>query len=402
MKKWFWLYMVLLASFPVFAETTSIIEPSVIFSAPLSFEHGRIFLPILVNGSGPFYCILDTGAPINALDESIVQSLSIVKRGEIQVSGGGENSQTQGHFLEDFTLGFPHSFFSLRHQKSIAIPMKSMSRYFGRPLEGIIGFPLFSRVVIEVDFEMQVVRFHAPHLFKPPTNCQRIAMNTKLGVPVLPLTLQISEKEELTCSLMLDTGAGGIGLNTPFVAKHSLLQKIQPTVQGFEGGLGKMASCRLGRISSINFGGVTLKKPIISLSLTKEGVNATPDFDGLFGLDILKRFRVFFDYRSKCLYLQPQTSVSLPFHTDMAGVFFVGKEENLKTLMVEKVRADSPASKAGIQPGDILQEINGISAHSLQLKDLPKFFEHEGKSVQIKVLRDLKTLSFIITLEEMI
>jgi hypothetical protein len=393
--------MIILGSLPVFCKT-AIMESSVIFSGPFSFEHGRIFFPILVNGSGPFNCILDTGAPINALDESIVQALSIVQRGEVEVSGNGEKSRTQGHFLEDFTLGFPKSSFSLRHQKSITIPMKSMSRFFGRPLEGIIGFPLFSRVVIEVDFEMQIVRFHAPHLFHPPANCQRVAMNTGLGVPILPLTMKISEKEEFACSLMLDSGAGGVGLNTPFVAKHSLLQKIQPTVQGFEGGLGKMASCRLGRISSIIFGGVTLKKPIISLSQTQEGRNATPDYDGSFGLDILKRFRVFFDYRGKCLYLQPQASVSLPFHTDMSGVFFVSNEEKLKALVVEKVRTDSPASKAGILPGDILLEINGISAHTLQLKDLPKFFEDEGKSVQIKVLRDSKTLSFVIILEEMI
>lgn len=373
---------------------------SMLYEGKMSLEGGRIFLPIHINGTASLTALLDTGAPIHVLNSDTVERLSLEKKHSVTVKGAGANNQVAGNFTGKFSLGFPDSRLELRHQSGVSMPLKQVFRYFGRHFDAIIGGPLFSRWVVELDFQNGMVRFHAPRLFCPNKDFRRVQIETGLGVPIIATEVSLPSGERISASLMFDTGASGLSLNAPFVSRHFLLEKIQPTVEGSEGGTGTLVSNRVGRISEIALAGYSIKEPILSLSLSDSGILATSKFDGIIGLDFISRFHIFVDYQGKALYLKPNESISKPFHQGMLGAHFCTLENDFRTIVIEKVNTGSPAQRAGLCCGDTLIEMNGVRAKNLRLDDISSFLEKPHQSVNITIRRGDQELSFSIYLEE--
>jgi C-terminal processing protease CtpA/Prc len=75
------------------------------------------------------------------------------------------------------------------------------------------------------------------------------------------------------------------------------------------------------------------------------------------GLEALSRFNFVLNQRYAALYLEPNQRMHEPFETDMSGLVLTGTTD--RRLLTATVTPGSPASDAGVQPGDVLIRMEG-------------------------------------------
>ena len=129
---------------------------------------GHMAVMVKVNGEGPYRLIFDTGAPITLLDNKVAKAAGLLKdipeplftffgsKGEVKV----KELQVGGQKVPDMTA------IVMDHPTVEAIS-KAFEKTLGGPIDGIVGFPFFSRFKMTLDYQAKTVTL-APNGFKPP------------------------------------------------------------------------------------------------------------------------------------------------------------------------------------------------------------------------------------------
>ncbi len=129
---------------------------------------GHMAVMVKVNGEGPYRLIFDTGAPITLLDNKVAKAAGLLKdtpeplfsifgsKGEVKV----KELQVGDQKVSDMTA------IVMDHPTVEAIS-KAFEKKLGGPINGIVGFPFFSRFTMTLDYEAKTVTL-LPNGFKPP------------------------------------------------------------------------------------------------------------------------------------------------------------------------------------------------------------------------------------------
>ncbi len=106
---------------------------------------------------------------------------------------------------------------------------------------------------------------------------------------------------------------------------------------------------------------------------------------GLFIIGIIDRVMIYNDYYGDVI--QEKITQSKSVKIGMGVKFITAKENSQKILKVMDVIPGSPAMKAGIEKGDIIQHINGKIISSEQ--ELIKMFNNlrSGKEISLNIRR---------------
>jgi C-terminal processing protease CtpA/Prc len=135
----------------------------------------------------------------------------------------------------------------------------------------------------------------------------------------------------------------------------------------------------------MQLGGLTIQQPIISLSQDAEGALASPDFDGVIGGELLRRFKVIFDPARRQLILESNAHFAEPYEHNMSGIGLRAEGENFRVIKIHRVIEDSPASEAGLREGDVIIAIGGQPVSSLE--QLYQMFKQEGREYDLSIMR---------------
>ena len=129
---------------------------------------GHMAVMVKVNGEGPYRLIFDTGAPITLLDNKVAKAAGLLKdvpeplftffgsKGEVKV----KELQVGDQKVPDMTA------IVMDHPTVEAIS-KAFEKKLGGPIDGIVGFPFFSRFKMTLDYQAKTVTL-LPNGFKPP------------------------------------------------------------------------------------------------------------------------------------------------------------------------------------------------------------------------------------------
>src|SRR5207245_627633 len=107
------------------------------------------------------------------------------------------------------------------------------------------------------------------------------------------------------------------------------------------------------------------------------GAFASSDFSGVIGGELLRRFKVIFDYAHKQMILEPNASFADRFEYDMSGIRLRAEGDDFKTLRVRRVVENSPATEAGVREGDVISAVDGKPAAELTLSQINQMFKQE-------------------------
>ncbi len=204
---------------------------------------------------------------------------------------------------------------------------------------------------------------------------------------------------------MVDTGwRSALTLTSPFVANQKLLTVVPRAVDAVTGmGIGGTTVDSIARVPSLKLGQYTIENFVADFSRAQAGVLSQDDFAGIIGAEILRRFKVIFDYPHHRMILEPNAAFGAPYEFDMSGMFITTDDGHSHAFKVYSIIKDSPAAEAGMQKGDIIEAIDDHPASSFTLEQIRQMFkEAEGKKHWLTVRRNGTVLTAKIRLRRII
>lgn len=138
-----------------------------------------------------------------------------------------------------------------------------------------------------------------------------------------------------------------------------------------------------------------------SFAQDEDGV-ASDGYDGILGGEILRRFKVVFDYSRRRMMLEPNSSFSDPYEVGMSGIGFEYDKNNCKLYRIESIEPDSPASEVGLRPGDIVTAIDARPIEEISSNEFEHIFKQHGKELTLTIKRREELIQKRITLRRSI
>lgn len=356
---------------------------------PFELYNNLIVVPVQLNDKLPMKFIVDTGIRTTILTEKIMSdALALTLNRKIILKGPGEQQIIAAHVANNITIKIPGVVGRGQALLVLEEDFLQLRNYLGVEVHGIIGYELFSRFVVEIDYNNHMLILHQSQSFEPKKNFERFPLTIEDTKPYIVTQIKINGKTSQS-KLMIDTGASHALLLEEDEEKDIIIPKrnIEANIGR---GLGGPIRGRLARIDQIKIGDYVLKGVISSFP--EEGQYLDTVFfnrHGTLGGELLSRFRVVFDYSSENIYLKKTSGFRNKFEHDMSGIEMMAEGNNLKLFKIINVRDESPAFKAGVRSGDTLLFLNGVKSENLKLNQIYRLFHSKpGKKIRMVISRD--------------
>jgi Aspartyl protease len=277
-------------------------------SAPIYFQlaDGLIYMQASLNGSQPLWMMLDTGSSVTVFDEPVSKTLGIRFLGEGDAYGPGQGSAQRLAFANHATLSFAGA--ELSDQTVATLPLEWFSREVGRSTDGFLGSNMFRNYVVEIDYANQVLHLYDPAAYSYSGSGQRLPLQFIWNnIPSVQGEVVTQDGTAITGIFLIDSGATtAIWLTRTFSEAHPEFLSAQETIEVPNViAVGGELSTRLGRVPAFRLGGFLISMPLTQFSQNTSGIWATPDLAGIIGAQMLRRFKVIFDYRRGEMILEP-------------------------------------------------------------------------------------------------
>jgi len=354
---------------------------------PFEITNNLVILQVSINSSGPLDFILDTGASTTVISDSRAKELGLKLEGKTDATTQG--GSIEAAFVKGVSLNL--SGMEFPNLTMAAIRLSGLEAGLGQKVDGILGYEIFNRFVIEIDYASKFVTFYEPQSYKYSGRGEVIPIRIEDNTPFV--VGKITGPKTIEGSFLIDTGAPGIlNIAGPFAAKHRLLDSVPHTISITSGALlAGRSSGKIGRVEGFQIGSLVIKKPVVNFSQDtggSEGEEASTEYGGLIGGEILRRFKLIIDYSRKQIILESRGTLSQRYEFDMSGMSLAAGGEGFKTFKVRALVENSPATEAALRVGDIITAIDGKSTAKLTLEQIRRMFRQERRSYCLTVKRN--------------
>jgi hypothetical protein len=363
---------------------------------PIEEDTGHIFLSGRINNSGPLWFAIDTAASRSLIDGAFAQSLGLQLLGDQQITGAG--GSVPGSYAREVSLRLPGV--ELRHQTLSTLSLDFLAQLEARKIPVILGYDLFSRFVVEIDYAAKYINLFDPQSYRYRGSGEIIPITLHNNQPYLRAKLVLPGRAPIESEYVVDTGSSrSLMLAKAFAAEQNVLASVGKTVQGSARGVGGETPLVVGRVSALQLGQFTITNPI---TLFPAGEIVAPGKAGNIGGNILRRFRVIFDYLRHRLILEPNEHFSEVDEYDMSGasLSLLGLAD--QAIKVTRIIENSPAAEVGLKPEDILLTIDGRPTAEIGLSRIREMFKQEGREYQLNIKRGAEMLQLRLKLRKLI
>ena len=344
---------------------------------PFELLNNHIYVQVRINGKGPFRVLCDTGGA-NIVTPELAKELGLATEGALQGRGVGEKSEDVALAKVD-TLQIGGA--TLRNQVFAVFPLASFSKVEGVASGGLVGYEIFKRFVVTVDYEGSRLTLTLPEAFHYEGPGTVVPFKFNEHIPQVE-----GEIDGVAGKFDIDTGSrASLDLLGPFVEKHGLKAKYAPRLEGVTGwGVGGPARAAVGRARVLKLGDVTVPAPVTELTLQQKGAFTDPYVAGNVGAGVLKRFNIVFDYGRQRMIFEKNAGFGKADAFDRAGMWMNESEDGFEVM---DVFAGSPAAEAGIEVGDTIVAVDGRPVASVTLPALRQRFRTDppGTKVTLRV-----------------
>ena len=302
---------------------------------PFELINNHIYIHATVDGQ-PLRVMVDTGG-LNMLTPAAAQKLGIAVEGKM--AGGGAGS-------EKVDVGFGHARTLTVGDVSLASPIfyvmdtGKLADVEGEELEGLVGFELFSRLRVRIDYPGRVLTLMSPQAFSPPAGAVAVPFEMSDRTPIVQGAI-----DGIPGRFWVDTGSR-VSLTTmsKFTREHDLVAKYKPPFETITGwGVGGSTSSSPVRFHEVKIGAAVVRDVVGDLFTGDKGAFADPDAAGNVGGGLLHRYVVTFDYAGKVMYLEGGSDEHEVY--DRSGLFVVRDGDALRVI---SAAPHSPAQAAGL------------------------------------------------------
>jgi hypothetical protein len=328
-------------------------------TVPFEFLNGHIFVRVFVNDKGPFRFIVDTGGN-NILVPSTAKALGLRVEGQEPSRGAGAKTAVSGlAHVNQLKVGE-----AVFRNEEVFVLQFEPDAVEGFHVDGMIGFPVFRRLVARVDYGNRTLELIKPAAFRSPANAIPVKFVFYDQLPQV-----VGAFEGLPGKFDIDTGSRTeLNLTKPFVDRYSLREKNPKGVVFVDGwGVGGPVQSYEIRGSDLQLGPVTIRNVLASLAIHNGGSFSDPNYAGNVGSALLKRFVVTFDYDNQVMYLKrlPEP-VADSDEFDRSGMWVNALNGGFQVMTLT---SGGPAENAGIKVGDVITAVNGVPVESSKLSE---------------------------------
>lgn len=369
---------------------------------PFELVNNHIYIRGAVDAK-PVRFLVDTGG-LNLLTRDAVARLGLTSEGKLGGGGVGKDrvdvNVARSKTLEVGGLTVAEPLFYV-------YDFADLLRIEGVEFDGLVGFELFHRFVVRIDYAAGKLRLMDPARFTPPAGAAAVPFVLADRTPLLE-----GEIDGVPARFTIDTGSrSSLTASSPFVKQHELVKRYQPRFETVTGwGVGGPVSSSPVRFAEVKLGrgaaAVPVKGVLGDLYTGEQGAFADPRADANLGGGILRRFTVTFDYGKRLMYLEPNAAAASPDPYDRSGLFLIypkpraaaeakieakaGAKPVRDLLEVAAVAAGSPADKAGVRAGDLIASIDGAPIRSKSLAHWRALLRDGavGKKVNLVIVGD--------------
>lgn len=229
----------------------------------------------------------------------------------MELSGEGEDGNTSIKEANDIDVSFGEVQFL--NQPSLVSPKEAGYDKLFPGMNGQISALLFKHFIVTFNFDENILILTKPEKFKPANKGQAIPMRLgNFGQYYIPFTLQLDDSTEQELNLNIDIGT---------VFSLYLIENEKNNIRIPENSekslIGYGASGAIyghdGMIKKVSIGNYTLENVFAKIIEKAEGSDSNPVDIGTFGLPLMKRFNITFDYFNQLMYFKPNTHFTETF-----------------------------------------------------------------------------------------
>jgi len=262
---------------------------------PMYHEQQGLIIHASVNGQGPFRFLLDTGSSTTVIARRLADELEVDAAGTLPSRGIGGYGDIDVGRIDSIRIGD----LAWRLNHISIFDFVSIGEGGLRGLDGILGYDLFVRFTMQLDFARMNLVIYNPEsaTFKP--RGEAVPISLFRGVPIIEGVL-----DGIPTRLGFDLGAVSTLImqrdSRWFLEKGERLMTLgTPTSLQGMGGAVTAVSVPVG---VFEFGPVSIGKLRAFIS-TDETAEPYPDYiEGLLGIESLLRYVLYIDYAKRRIY----------------------------------------------------------------------------------------------------
>jgi hypothetical protein len=356
-------------------------------------DKGHIIVLVRVNGSRPLHMIFDTGGS-NVVSVEAAREIGLKGTGSTNAGGAGE-AQITVQTLSGATLRLGSATLTNQPFGIFPLPQSLVHMTSNYAIDGVIGYEVLKNFVVSIDYVKKTLTLTEPSAFNSGDagTAIRFAAAT---IPVIPVTY-----DGVPGQFMFDTGNAFYStVSQTFLDAHGLAPEKPGSVYAqSSGNIGGALRPWLTRAKQIQIGPYRIERPVFAVTNTSKGALAGTAFSGNLSQSVISRFDVTLDYAHETIYMKPNANFGKPFVGSLDGMSLY--ESDAGALTVSYVNPESPAAKAGIAAGDVIQSVQSIPAGNFGPDDLIAL-ETIGATLHLTVRRDGKSRELDLALSEVL
>ncbi|MBL6446286.1 aspartyl protease family protein [Fulvivirga sp. 29W222] len=360
---------------------------------PFEVYNNLIVVPVVLNNQIPLKFILDTGVRTTILTEkSFSDILNLTYSRKYTISGLGGERHVDAYITNNVSLSLPGVSGKGHAMLVLAEDYLELRNYLGTEVHGILGYEIFSRFIVTINYDKKVLTLTTPEHFKKRRRFQEVEMKVEDTKPYISGRIVYKTGEHLDVKLLVDTGAShGLLLDKSSDPQITIPEKHITTSLGR--GLGGLLEGEMARLKYFHLGEACWQDILATFPETNSFLDSLKNVgtfrNGSVGGEILSRFTVVINFPEEKLYLKKGKSFKKDFTYNLSGLVVKAIGSRLNTYEITEVRKNSVGEKAGFKKGDVLVSINSIDASRLRLSNITNFLNaRENKKLKLTVLRD--------------
>ena len=316
---------------------------------PFTEINEQIVFDAVLNNNKKVRLLLDSGAQTSVLFETInIRKSSLKLVDSIEVGGMGGSDSTLAHITSPVALRMGGA--KIEGLSFLFVDAKD-NPFFSRPemayFDGIIGYDLFSKLALNINYDEKKFRLLNGSEEMPEGYSQLpLKIRSRLSFVNLEISTRSSSTNERA---IVDTGAvGNVSLS------GASLKPLEGEVlyEGKTIGLGGSARTLSVKFEEVVLGGHGIADVHGALSMKPES-----DGPSVLGTGILRRFNLVFDYPNQSLFLQPNKNFDTPDVPNLFGLTLIPINEG---AIVLDVRESSAAEINEFKPNDVITKFDNI------------------------------------------
>ena len=325
---------------------------------PFSIRNGFMVITVELDGVRPLELVVDTGAPVMALtDTSLARELTYQVVGQAQVDGSGSEAMKTAPIVSGLTprVGGVELSGGL-------VLIGGGFHHVLMGLDGIIGASLFEDTIVRIDPVQQRLTLIRPEAFEPSPGSRSVPLvRQPSGHIHTTLRWELEGQMFTTERVLVDTGAlqslslyvsdtGGIVFPDSMLHDTVIAWGSRGPVRG-----------DVVRIDTLWLGEHALPSVVATVREPEAGDVEEANL----GIDVLLLFESVFDYGRGQLYLTPIEREAAPDAWTVGLTVEPPTNSHPTSLTIGDVLEGSPAAESGLERGDQIMEVDGVSMRDL-------------------------------------